>query len=132
MRTVRYGGVRYLLVDRAGEACVLAHPETGDRVAVPADAVEGLPGVPPLATAAGGVDPDPDLLAAVPGRRALGLLAELDRRGPTPVRALLDYGLCESDLHGLVADLTATGLVAEAEVGGERVYRLTDRALAGL
>ncbi len=130
MRTVAFGDERYLLVERAGDACVLAHPGTGDRLVVPADAVAERPAVSPLATAAEAVDAAPELRAAVPDRRALGLLAELDRRGPTPVRALLEYDLCESDLHGVLAELSAAGLVAEARVAGERGYRLTGRAAA--
>ncbi len=61
--------------------------------------------------------------------RALALLGEIDTHGPFAVRTLLSrYDLCESDLHGLCAELRAAGLLAEAEVAGERGYRTTDRA----
>ena len=61
--------------------------------------------------------------------RALGLLAEIESRGPIAVRDLLAaYDLCESDLHGLCAELRAAGLLAETEVAGERGYRTTERA----
>jgi len=61
--------------------------------------------------------------------RALGLLLELDADGPIPVRTLLSSsGLCESDLHGLLAELRAAGLVTETEVAGERGYETTDAA----
>lgn len=128
MRTVRFGGHRFLLVDRTGDVCVLARPATGERVAVPAGGVEDLPEEPPLGTVGRAADPAAELREAVPGIRALGLLAELERRGPTPVRALLEYELCEADLQGVLAEMSAAGLVAEVTVGGERGYRLTDRA----
>ncbi|MGN8214022.1 DUF7346 family protein [Halococcus salifodinae] len=61
--------------------------------------------------------------------RALALLREIDANGPFAVRTLLSrYDLCESDLHGLCAELRAAGLLAEAEVAGERGYRTTERA----
>jgi DNA-binding MarR family transcriptional regulator len=64
---------------------------------------------------------------------ALGLLVDLDERGPLAVRDLLgDTELCESDLHGLVGELRAAGLVAETEVDGDRCYRLTDEGRTGL
>ena len=60
---------------------------------------------------------------------ALALLGEIDADGPFAVRTLLSrYDLCESDLHGLCAELRAAGLLAEAEVAGERGYRTTERA----
>lgn len=60
--------------------------------------------------------------------RALALLREIDANGPFTVRTLLSrYDLCESDLHGLCAELRAAGLLAEAEVAGERGYRTTER-----
>ena len=65
--------------------------------------------------------------------RALALLGEIDADGPFAVRTLLSrYDLCESDLHGLCAELRAAGLLAEAEVAGERGYRTTDRARQAL
>ena len=61
--------------------------------------------------------------------------AEFD---PTDVRVLLDrYELCESDLHGLLAEFRAAGLIAEERVAGERGYEATEttreavRALRG-
>ena len=65
--------------------------------------------------------------------RALALLGEIDADGPFAVRTLLSrYDLCESDLHGLCAELRAAGLLAEAEVAGERGYRTTERARQAL
>jgi len=61
--------------------------------------------------------------------RALGLLVELNRRGPLSVPDLLDsYDLCESDLHGLLGEFRAAGLVQEAEVFGQRGYDATETA----
>jgi hypothetical protein len=61
--------------------------------------------------------------------RALSLLADIDTRGPLSVRTLLStQDCCESDLHGLCAELRAAGLLAETEVAGERGYRTTERA----
>ncbi|PSQ45430.1 hypothetical protein BRD12_09420 [Halobacteriales archaeon SW_12_67_38] len=61
--------------------------------------------------------------------RALALLGEIDAHGPFAVRTLLSqYDLCESDLHGLCAELRAAGLLAEAEVAGERGYRATEQS----
>ena len=79
-----------------------------------------------------GADGASAALTRVPDERALGLLVELDARGPLSVRALLDYDLCESDLHGLVAELRAAGLVEEADVAGERGYDLTATAAEAL
>lgn len=60
---------------------------------------------------------------------ALALLDEIDARGPLPVRTLLSMqDCCESDLHGMCAELRAAGLIEECEVAGERGYRATDRA----
>jgi DNA-binding HxlR family transcriptional regulator len=92
---------------------------------------------PPLEVAASAVpDPVRTLLSAVHDDRALGLLLELDARGPLSVRQLLDETeLCESDLHGLLAELRVAGLLAETRVAGERGYRLTETgsdALAAL
>jgi len=42
---------------------------------------------------------------------------------------LLDsYDLCESDLHGLLGEFRAAGLVQEAEVFGQRGYDATETA----
>ena len=65
--------------------------------------------------------------------RALSLLDEIDTRGPVPVRTLLSTReCCESDLHGICAELRAAGLLAECEVAGERGYRTTERASEAL
>ncbi|WP_299269920.1 DUF7346 family protein [Halorientalis sp.] len=134
MRTVHDdSGTRLLLVKRSGDSSRVRDPETGEEQYVPNDALEFVDES-PLETAATTVpDPARTVLTAVRDDRALGLLLELDRRGPVAVRDLMSgYDLCESDLHGLLGEFRAAGLVDEATVAGERGYRLTDRAAEGL
>lgn len=122
-------GRRYLLVKRSGESSLIRDPATGREEYRPNDDLA------PVETAglelAAEAVPDGvrRMLTAVRDDRSLGLLVALDTRGPTAVRTLLDRtDLCESDLHGLLAEFRAAGLVAEAEVAGERGYRTTETA----
>ncbi|RXK46178.1 DUF7346 family protein [Halorientalis pallida] len=134
MRTVRDGsGTRLLLVKQSGDSSRVRDPETGEERYVPNDELEFVDES-PLETAARTVPAATrTILTAVRDDRALGLLFELDRRGAVAVRDLMaGYDLCESDLHGLLGEFRAAGLVAEASVGGERGYELTDTASAGL
>jgi hypothetical protein len=153
MQTVRDGdGRRYLLVKRSSDAWLVRDPETGDERYLPGDSLEPVDES-PLEAAARAVPDDGEptggprassgersesdgvrrVATTVPSRRGLGLLVELDRRGPTSVRDLLgDYDLCESDLHGLLASYAAAGLVEETAVAGDRGYRLTDAGERGL
>ena len=128
MRTVRDDeGRRYLLVKRSSESSLVRDPDTGEERYVPnADLTVGEAS--PLSTAAEAVPgPVRRVLTATPNVRALGLLVELVDRGPTGVRTLLDaYDLCESDLHGLLAEFRAAGLIDEARVAGERGYEATE------
>ena len=84
----------------------------------------------PRATAAPGIDPAVRrLVTATYDDQSLGLLVELVDGGPLATVELLDsYDLCESDLHGLLAEFRAAGLVAEAKNGGQRGYDATDLA----
>ncbi|AQL41796.1 hypothetical protein BV210_03275 [Halorientalis sp. IM1011] len=134
MRTVRdESGTRLLLIKQSGDSSRVRDPETGEERYVPNDELEFVDES-PLDTAAGTVpDATRTILTAVRDDRSLGLLFELDRRGPLAVRDLLSgYDLCESDLHGLLGEFRAAGLVDEATVAGERGYRLTDEAVEGL
>jgi hypothetical protein len=129
MRTVRDDdGDRYLLVKRSSESSLVRDPETGAERYVSNDELSVDDGTAPLTTAAGAVPPAVRrVLTATPNDRALGLLVELVDRGPVAVRTLLDaYDLCESDLHGLLAEFRAAGLIAEARVAGERGYEATE------
>jgi len=141
-------GDRYLLLKASDDACLVRNPRTGRRRYLPADALERVDAPP--------VDLDADTprplraLAARDGR--LGLLLDVVARrdtddppragpatadtpgeGAVPVRTLLDEtSLCESDLHGALADLEAAGLLERVEPEGPlrgRAYRPTERAL---
>jgi hypothetical protein len=126
-------GTRYVLLKRSGQSSLVRDVETGESCYLPNDELSVLEGASPLETAASVVpEPARRVLRATHTDRALGLLLELDTRGPTPVRALLDYGMCESDLHGTLAEFRAAGLVEEATVVGERGYAVTETARAGL
>ncbi|PSQ39171.1 hypothetical protein BRD13_04085 [Halobacteriales archaeon SW_5_70_135] len=126
-------GDRRLLLKVSGDACLVRDPATGERRYLPADRLERVDASPL------DLDGDGDVPAVLRGLagdgRAVGLLVELVSRveegdgGATPVRVLLDATtLCESDLHGVLAELEASGLVERVErsVGG-RAYRPTDR-----
>jgi hypothetical protein len=135
MRTVEDAdGDRYLLVKRSSESSLVRDPETGEEHHLPNDAFEAVEDTAPLATAASAVPSSlRRVLTAVHDERALGLLLELDERGPTDVRALLERcELCESDLHGLLAEFRAAGLVVEGEVPGGRGYETTAAASEAL
>jgi hypothetical protein len=131
VRTVRDdSGRHYLLVKQSGESSLVRDPQTGTERYVANDRLTAVEGTSPLATAATAVPGSVRrLLTAAPNDRALGLLFELADGGPTPVVDLLGaYDLCESDLHGLLTEFRAAGLVAETEVHGVRGYDATDLA----
>lgn len=119
-------GRRYLRLKRSGDASLVRDPETGEETYVENESLEPVDRS-PLETAATGI-PGSTLrvLTAVRDERSLGLLLEIDARGPLAVRTLLDaYDLCESDLHGLLGEFRAAGLLEEARVNGERGYDTT-------
>lgn len=135
MRTVRDAdGTRYVLLEESEESSLVRDPETGEKRHVPTDTLERVEGEPPLSTAARAVPaPVRRVVTGVPDERALGLLLEIDARGPVSVRALLEVSdLCESDLAGLLAEFRVAGLVTESRVAGERGYETTDVAAEGL
>lgn len=129
-------GNRYLLLKRSGESSLVRDPETGERQHLPNDEIELLE----ESAVSTVLDAVPDevatLVTAVHDERALAVLLELDAEGPMAVRTLLaEYDFCESDLHGLLGELRAAGLVAETTVVGERGYETTgagERALTAL
>lgn len=131
MKTVRDDdGTLYLLLKRSERASLVRDPATGNECYVRNDRLEPVEGASPLETAAAGVsEPVRTLLRGVHDERTLGLLIELADRGPMGVRTILDrYDFCESDLHGRFVELVAVGLLEEAEVDGERGYRVTEAA----
>ncbi len=134
MRAVVDGaGDRFLLLTAADDVTLLRDVGTGDRHRRPTADLTPL-AASPLATVTEPVpEPPPSPLDRAPSTRGLCLLLELHAAGPRSVRGLLaETALCESDLHGLVADLRAGGLVRETTVAGERGYALTDDAAAAL
>jgi hypothetical protein len=135
MRTVRdVDGSRYVLLKQSEESSLVRDPETGQRRHVRTADLEPVEGESPLETAASAVpEPVRTVLTAVRDDRALGLLFEVRARGPVAVRTLLDgTDLCESDLHGLLAEFRAAGLVAETRVRGQRGYDTTETAETAL
>lgn len=134
MRTVETpDDERYLLVKRSSESSRVRDPATGEEQYLANDDLTPVDAG-PLETAAAAVpDATRTLVTATHDERALGLLLELRRRGPVAVRDLLgDYDLCESDMLGILTEYRVAGLVDEADVAGERGYRLTERGEAAL
>jgi len=138
MRTVRDSeGDRYLLVKRSGDSSLVRDPHSGAERYIANSDLDIVADESPLSTAAAGIDPAVRrLLTATYDDQSLGLLVELVDRGPLSTVALLDsYDLCESDLHGLLAEFRAAGLVVEADSGGQRGYdaaELAERAVEQL
>lgn len=135
MRTVRdESGRRYLLVKESAESSLVRDPETGERRYLERERLRAVEGESPLETAAGAIpEPVRRVLTAIRDERILGLLVELDDRGPLSIREILgEYDLCESDVHGATAELQVAGLLAETTVAGERGYKLTDDGEAAL
>jgi hypothetical protein len=129
MRTVRdAAGTRYLLVKRSSDSTLVRDPETGVERYLPNDQLTVVEGVSALGVAAGGIPESVRrVVTAAHSDDGLGLLVELTDRGSVAVRDLLGaYDLCESDLHGLLAEFRAAGLVRECEVAGERGYEATE------
>ena len=135
MRSVRDdSGTRYLLLKQSGDSSRVRNPETGEECYIENHRLEPVDGESPLVTAASAVPESVrTVLSAVHDDRSLGLLLDLDARGPLAIRTLLSaYDLCESDLHGLLTEFRAAGLVAETRVAGERGYETTETATDGL
>ncbi|MHB9285567.1 hypothetical protein ACKVMT_00835 [Halobacteriales archaeon Cl-PHB] len=133
MRTVEDdAGTRYLLLKESHDSCLVRDLESGERRHLPTATLETVDGESPLHTAAGTVTADArDTLPPLPDQ-ALGLLVELVARDGVAVRELLAYDVCESDLHGLLGELRAAGLVRETRIAGERGYEPTETAAATL
>jgi hypothetical protein len=131
MRTVRNtDGDHYLLLKESDESSLVRDPESGAERYVANEDLDVVDDESPLSTAAAGIDPAVRrLVTATYDDQSLGLLVELVDCGPISTIDLLDsYDLCESDLHGLLAEFRAAGLVEEAESAGQRGYTATDLA----
>jgi hypothetical protein len=131
VQPVRDGdGNRLLLRKESGDSALVYDPESGEERHVERSTLTPIE-APPLESAARAAIEDDlrQLLLAIPNERALGLLLTLADGGPLSVRNLMaETTVCESDLGGLLASLTAAGLIEEADVTGERGYALTDLA----
>lgn len=127
-------GTLYVLEKRSRNTSRVRNPQTGERTHIPNDQLTVVDGESPLVTAAQGVpEPVRTLVTAVPHERALGLLIELETTDGMSVRQILaEYDLCESDLHGLLAELQIAGLIQETRVTGERGYETTETATEAL
>lgn len=121
-------GRRFLLQKRSSDSWLLLDPDSGETLYRDPEELTVLTDASPLETAAASAVPEPvrRLLLAVRSDRALGLVITVADRGPIAVRTLLaETTLCESDLHGQLAELVAAGLLQEARVAGERGYETT-------
>ncbi len=127
MKTVRDDtGREYLLLTESDSASLVRDPETGTECYIQNDRLEPIDESALELAAQTVSDPVRTLLRSVHDDRTLGLLVELDEHDSLAVRTILSsYDFCESDLHGRLAVLTAAGLIAETEIGGERGYRPT-------
>ena len=128
MRIVRdETGRRFFLIKRSTEQWLLRDPNTGETTYRDPVELEFVGGESALSIAAGTLpNPMRTLVTAVATERTLGLLVELDRDGPLAVRTMLDrYDFCESDLHGILAEFRAAGLIEEQEIAGEGGYATT-------
>ena len=127
-------GNRYVLLKRSAESSLVRDPRTGNRKHVPNDELELLSDESVFSTVLEAIPDDVvTVLTAVHDDRTLAILLELDADGPIAARTLLSlYEFCESDLHGLLAELRAAGLVREQSVAGERGYETTAAASTAL
>ena len=135
MRTVTdESGTRYLLLKRSGESSLVRDPDSGEERYLDNGELSPAEGESVLETATAEVDePIRRLVSAVHDDRTLGLLLVLESGGPLSARELLGIdALCESDLHGTLAELRAAGLIEERDVSGERGYGTTDLATDAL
>ncbi|MWV66063.1 hypothetical protein GRS48_14720 [Halorubrum sp. JWXQ-INN 858] len=135
MQTVRDAdGTALLLVKRSGESSRVRDPATGEERYVDNATLTVVDDESPLSTAASGVPaPVRRVMGAVHDDRTLGLLVELVDHGPLSVLEAMDaYDMCESDLHGRLAEFRAAGLIDEADVAGRRGYEATAIASAAV
>lgn len=110
MRTVEdESGRQYVLIKRSREATLVADPASGERQYLPNDAINHID--------------------EGPARQGEALAELISEHGPVPVRTLLDATpLCESDLHGYLAELEAGGTIEQVTVAGERAYVPADQS----
>lgn len=119
----------HLVLNRDGDAWRVRGLTSGTERTLEPEAVDSIEAAHPLDVAADAL-PTPDTgPLAIADDRTFGMAVLLSRAGPQPVHVLLETeGLCESDLHGLMGELGAAGLVSETTVDGQRGYRATETA----
>ncbi|MCL9815415.1 DUF7346 family protein [Natronocalculus amylovorans] len=135
MRTVRDAdGTEYILRKSSSDAWLVYDPNAKTESYMPADELTIVSDTSPLTVAASTVSPPVRrILSATHNDQSLGLLIELVDRGPISVIDLLNsYDFCESDLHGLLSEFRAAGLVTEEAVLDTRGYAATDIASDGI
>lgn len=138
MRLVRdQSGRAHVVSARDGDHLDIVDPATGRERTVPATDVDPVVDEPELPVLAAALPTDPGSpLDGIGDPRAVGLLGVLEAAGPLPATMLLAFeSLCESDLHGIVGELSAAGYVEQTTVDGRSGYRTTaaaERTLAGL
>lgn len=135
METVRLpDGETYLLVKRSEGSSLVRDPATGEERYVDHGNLDVVAGESPLSAAASGVPaPVRRVVRAVHDDRSLGLLVELVDDGPLSVVEAMDaYDMCESDLHGRLAEFRVAGLIEEVDVAGRRGYDATPAAEAAV
>jgi hypothetical protein len=127
-------GNRLVLRKESGDTALVYDPESGEERHVERSTLTPIEAPPLEATAEAAIGDDVrQLLLAIPNERALGLLVTLADRGPVSVRTMMtETTFCESDLSGLLASLTAAGLIEESDVAGERGYAITPPARRAL
>lgn len=121
-------GCRYVLEKAAQTSWLVRDPQSGERHHRPPGELRVVAGASPLELAGETVPDDDAAQLPISDRQSLGLLAEIRSHEPVGVRTLLGTSaLCESDLHGLLGELVAAGLIRETTVAGERGYETTER-----
>lgn len=115
-----------LLLKRSGDTVLLRDLHSGESRYEPASSITAVE-EPPLVSAAETVSNEIKMrLSGVESAHAIGLLALLERTGPRSVPDIMTRTtLCESDLHGLLADLQAGEFVSPTDVNGHRGYQTT-------
>jgi len=132
MRTVRDdSGEKFLLLKRSTHSSLLRDPNTGESCSRPNTALELLDSD-PLAVAGAAI---PEEKRATLGLdvTTLGLLLEVARRAPLPVRELPSItDACEQDLNGMAGELRAAGHLEERTVAGVSCLTVCEKTRAEL
>lgn len=121
-------GSQYILERAARDSWLVRDPRSGECHHRPPDQLRVVSGASPLALASRSVPTADAEQLPLTDAQSIGLLAEIRTHEPTAVRTLVGATeVCESDLHGMLAELAAADLVRETTVAGEPGYETTDR-----